>query len=463
MRTKFLIKYENYRTKLNKTLTPVRVILLGFLIGALIGSGLLSLDITHRKGVEIEYIDALFVSVSSICVTGLSTVNIGETFNGFGQVILMILIQVGGLGIVTFTTLLLMLLRQRISLDTRILIQNAYNLDTLTGLVKMVKKIVIATLVIEGIGALGYMFVFVPKYHLVGVWYSVFHSVSAFCNAGIDLLGGNSFCEYSGDVILNITTMFLIIMGGLGFPVYWEIIRDLKENRYGKRRIFKSLNVHSKIVISTTIGLLVLGAVVTLIFEYNNSASIGDKPLPEKILSSFFQSTTLRTAGFATIDQSGFRTSTCLFYMILMFIGGSPAGTAGGVKTVTVALLFLSMMSDIKGETGIVSHKRKIAAEYVRRSVAIVTLSFTVLMVLTILIMNVQGEAFVDILYEMVSAIATVGLSRGLTGSLCEIGKVIVMLAMYLGRVGPISLALAFNTKNKSTSKSYAEAKVMVG
>ena len=149
--------------------------------------------------------------------------------------------------------------------------------------------------------------------------------------------------------------------------------------------------------------------------------------------------------------------------MILMFIGGSPAGTAGGVKTVTVALLFLSMMSDIKGETGIVSHKRKIAAEYVRRSVAIVTLSFTVLMVLTILIMNVQGEAFVDILYEMVSAIATVGLSRGLTGSLCEIGKVIVMLAMYLGRVGPISLALAFNTKNKSASKSYAEAKVMVG
>lgn len=442
-----------------KILTTTRIIMIGFLLGALLGACLLCLPISLKPDVHLKFVDALFVSTSGICVTGLSTVNIGQTFSGFGQVVLLLLIQLGGLGFVTFTTLLLLAFHKRVTLEDRLLIQSAYNLDTLSGLVGITIRIVKATLAIELIGALGYAFVFIPEFGPIGIWYSLFHSVSAFCNAGIDLLGGNSLCVYRDNVLINVVTMFLIIAGGLGFPVYWEIGRVLKKKKVDQRK----LNYHSKLVIYVTIALIVGGALFTFVVEYNNPDTLGTLSLPNKIMASLFQSVTLRTAGFATIDQAGFRSASCLLYLLFMFIGGSPAGTAGGVKTITVLMLLACVIANIKGKKDVAVMDRKITDTIIRRCVAIVSFSFMMLIGLSIVLLLVNPADFLDVLYEMTSAIATVGLSRGLTGELNSAGKIIVSLAMYLGRIGPISLALAFNSKKMINSVSYTEGKVIIG
>lgn len=436
--------------------------MLGFLLGALLGAVLLTLPVSTRPGQSISFLDALFVSTSGICVTGLSTVNIGQTFSAFGQVVLLLLIQFGGLGIVTFTTMVLWLFGRRITLADRMLIQSAYNLDTLSGLVRLTMRILKVTLCLEGLGAVGYAIVFIPEYGYRGIWYSIFHAVSAFCNAGIDLLGGNSFCGYRDNVIMNLTTVFLIIVSGLGFPVYWEVARVLRprrsDGRYGRK-----MNLQAKIVLTATLALILAGAALTLLFEYDNPATLGPLGWPRKALAALFQSVTLRTAGFATIPQESFRPASCLAYLVLMFIGGSPAGTAGGVKTVTIVMLIASMLTNIKGKKDVTVMNRKIADEAIRRCVAIVTFSFSVLMALTVALLAVQRSDFLDTLYEMTSAIATVGLSRGLTGALYPAGKLIVTLTMYLGRIGPITLALVFNSRTPADNISYADSKVIIG
>lgn len=445
-----------------KLMTTTRVIMLGFLIGALIGTVLLFTPLSLKEGVQIDFADALFVSVSAICVTGLSTVNIGATFSLFGQIVLLVLIQMGGLGVVTFTTLVLIVFQKKITLEDRILIQSAYNLDTLSGLVNLTMRVIRTTLCIETAGAVLYAFVFVPQYGAAGLWYAFFHSVSAFCNAGIDLLGGNSFCAYRDNVLLNFTTMFLIIAGGLGFPVFWEIGRFFHAKRKKESGI-RRMQFHARLVLIVTAVLIVAGMLLTLLLEYDNPATLGKMAMPQKLMAALFQSVTLRTAGFATIDQSGFQSASCLVYFILMFIGGSPAGTAGGVKTITVTLLFASVMANIKGKKEVSIMYRKVTDTIIRRCVAIIIFSMTVLMVLTGLLLAVQQYDFLDTLYEMTSAIATVGLSRGMTQELTTAGKLIVSLAMYLGRIGPITLALAFNSNKGAASVSYAEAKVIIG
>ncbi len=438
--------------------------MLGFLTGALLGALLLMLPVSVRDGQSIDILDALFVSTSSICVTGLSTVNIGQTFSAFGQIVLLLLIQFGGLGIVTFTTIVLCLFRRRITLSDRMLIQSAYNLDTLTGLVRMTMRILKVTLILEGIGALCYSFVFIPEYGLAGIWYSIFHAVSAFCNAGIDLLGGNSFCAYADNIIINFTTIYLIIVSGLGFPVYWEVLRVLRPRRGAADGAYsRKMSVHAKIVIWATAFLVLAGTAMTLLFEFDNPQTLGPLGWPGKVMASLFQSVTLRTAGFATIPQEAFRPASCLAYLIFMFIGGSPAGTAGGVKTVTVVLLLASMFANIKGRKDVNVLNRKIADETIRRCVAIVTFSFSVLVILTITLLAVQRSDFLDTIYEMTSAIATVGLSRGLTGALSPAGKLIVSLTMYLGRIGPITLALVFNSHTPADDISYTDGKVIIG
>lgn len=445
-------------------LTTTRIIMLGFLSTALLGTALLMLPVSIREGRELQFPDALFVATSSVCVTGLSTVNIGQTFSVFGQIVLLLLIQFGGLGIVTFTTMVLCLFRRRITLSDRMLIQSAYSLDTLSGLVRLTMHILKVTLFLEGLGAVGYSFVFVPEYGIKGIWYSIFHAVSAFCNAGIDLLGGNSFCAYTDNLLLNATTIFLIIASGLGFPVYWEIARMARLGFRRNRNVWaRKWSLHAKIVIFSTLFLILAGTVLTLIFEAQNPDTLGEMSWPEKFTAALFQSVTLRTAGFATIPQECFRPASCMVYLVLMFIGGSPAGTAGGVKTVTIVLLFASLAANIRGRKDVNVMRRKIPDETIRRCVAIVTFSFSTLTVLTTALLAVQQSGFLDTLYEMTSAIATVGLSRGLTGALNLPGKLIVALAMYLGRIGPITLALAFNSNKYTGDNSYAEGKVIIG
>ncbi len=466
-------------------LTTTRIIMLGFLLGALIGAACLMLPLSARPGVRVSFPDALFVAMSSVCVTGLSTVNIGQTFSPFGQVVILFLIQFGGLGIVTFTTIVLLLFRRRITLSDRMLIQSAYNLDTLSGLVRLTIRILKATFLLEGLGALGYFLVFIPQYGAIGIWYGIFHAVSAFCNAGIDLLGGNSFCSYVHNPIINFTTIFLIIVSGLGFPVYWEVAGftafHLKKHRLGHRHFSapkgkaffhappgrdsfpRKIKLHVRLVLTATLSLILAGALLTLMLEYDNPDTLGLLSWPDKIMASCFQSVTLRTAGFATISQEHFRPASCLIYLALMFIGGSPAGTAGGVKTVTIILLFASMFANIRGKNDVTVMRRKIADETIRRCVAIVTFSFSTLVVLTAVLLAIQQSDFLDTLYEMTSAIATVGLSRGLTGSLVPAGKLLVSLTMYLGRIGPITLALAFNSRGPAEAFSCAEGKVIIG
>ncbi|MSS63813.1 potassium transporter KtrB [Lachnospiraceae bacterium WCA-693-APC-MOT-I] len=434
----------------------------------MIGSLLLALPISSRSGEWTPYIDALFTSTSATCVTGLTTVNTLEHWSFFGQFIIMLLIQLGGLGIVTFTTIVLMVMGRRITLKERLLIQNAYNLDTLQGLVKMTIRIVEGTLLIEGIGACLYAIQYIPDYGVLqGIWKSVFNSVSAFCNAGMDLIGDYSLTPYRNNILINLVTMALIIIGGIGFPVWWDVLRVWHLRRKEKlkfRKCLSKFSLHSKLVISVTFLLIVGGALFIFLLEFNNPKTIGEMPVWEKVLASLFQSVTTRTAGFLTIPQEGLHETTSFVCIVLMFIGGSPSGTAGGVKTVTIAMMLLAVISTIKGNEDTEVFHRKITNTLVKKGMAVVLINMAVLIVMTIALSAIEGKDFLNILYETTSALGTVGLTRNLTGNLTIIGRIIIIITMYIGRVGPITLALFFNRKHYGTpARSLPPEKILVG
>lgn len=447
--------------------STTRMIASGFLAGIVLGALLLSLPISTKAGIVTPLEDSFFTATTSICVTGLTTVITGEHWSFFGQLVILFLIQFGGLGVVTFTTTIFLLLGKRVKLSDRLVIQNAYNIDTLSGLVKLTKKIIKFTLIVEGIGAFCYLFQFVPEFGIVdGVWYSIFHAVSAFCNAGIDLVGGNSFIPYRDNLWINLVTMGLIVLGGIGFPVWWDVFHISKQavkKEIKVRSMFRRLTLHSKIAITVTVIMIMLGAVITFILEYNNPATIGELSIGKKMLSSLFQSVTTRTAGFATIPQQNFKDATSILYLVWMFIGGSPSGTAGGIKTVTVAVILLSTISIVRGKKDIEIFQRRISDQYLKKGLAVVMVSFLVLMVTTISLSAIQNSSFLDTLYETTSAIGTVGLTRNMTGSLMTAGKIIVMITMYLGRIGPITMALAINASKHQGEKTLPEGKILIG
>lgn len=454
--------------RIKKELTTTQIIAYGFLAAILFGSILLSLPIASRDGNATPYIDALFTATTSICVTGLTTVTTIEHWNLFGQIVILCLIQFGGLGVITFTTSILLILHKRITLKERLLIQDAYNLSTLRGLVKLTIRIIKGTLFVEGIGAFFFCFRFIPEFGIVkGLWKSVFHSVSAFCNAGIDLIGPNSFSTYTGSVVVNLTTMILIIAGGIGFPVWWDIVRVIKnsiKDSMNFKKTFKKLTLHSKIAISMTFVLIISGAFLLLLFEYNNPNTIGNLSFGEKVIASFFQSVTTRTAGYFTISQQDLSNPSAFLCIILMFIGGSPSGTAGGIKTVTLVALIISTISVIKGREETEIFDRKITAGYIRKALAVTLFSLFILILSILSLSLVENADFIDIVYESTSAIATVGLTRGLTPNLSVIGKIIIIITMYLGRIGPITLALMFNPKKgKVKGRSLPEEEILIG
>ncbi len=432
------------------SLSTTQIILLGFLVVILIGSVLLSLPISSANGCSVPYIDALFTATTSTCVTGLVTVTTAKAWSLFGQIIILILIQIGGLGIVTLMTAVMLLLNRKIGITDRLLIQDAFNLNTMSGLVVFVKKVLYGTFIVEGIGAVFYMFVFVPEFGIRGIWISVFNSVSAFCNAGMDIIGDQSLCNYSTNITVNLTTAFLIILGGLGYIVWWDIIRVIRKRPKNGRMFFKSLTLHSKIAILSTVFLLLAGTALIFLFEYNNPLTIANMSLLDKIQISFFQSVTTRTAGFSTVPQENLKNATSIISLILMFIGGSPVGTAGGIKTVTAAVLLYVSFSMIKGKNSVSLFGRTISNHAIHRAVAVVTMSFTVMLISSLLLATVTDASLLNIMYETVSATATVGLSRNLTQTLNIIGKIIIIFTMYFGRVGPISMAIALGNKNTS-------------
>ena len=431
-------------------LSTTQIILLSFLGVILIGSVLLSLPVSSAGGRAVPYIDALFTATTATCVTGLVTVSTAATWSVFGQAVILLLIQIGGLGVITFMTAVMLLFNRKIGISDRLLIQDAFNLSTLSGIVAFVKKVLIGTLTVESIGACFYMTVFVPQFGARGIWVSVFNSVSAFCNAGIDIIGENSLCDYSGNALITLTTAALIILGGLGYIVWWDVSRVIKNRKQNGGRFFKSLTLHSKIVLISTAFLLITGTALTLCFEYNNPLTLEGLPLSDKIQAAFFQSVTTRTAGFASLPQENLTNPTAILSLLLMFIGGSPVGTAGGIKTVTAAVLLSITVSLISGKNSVSLFGRTISKQSVYKAVAVTVMSFSVMFVSTLLLSAVTNAPALDILFETVSATATVGLSRSLTGALNLLGKLIIIFTMYFGRVGPISIAIAFGGKNPS-------------
>ncbi len=449
-------------------LSTMQIIALGFFGVIFLGGLILWLPVCNQK--PIAFIDALFTSVTSVCVTGLVTVVPAEQFTLLGKIVVLVLIQIGGLGVIACTAAFFLLLRKRITMKGRIMIQQAYGLDTLSGMVRFVIRILKGTFLVEGIGAVLFAIKFVPEFGAArGIWYGVFHSVSAFCNAGIDIIGDSSFIRYVDSPLVNFTTMFLIVMGGLGFPVWYDVITTVRQEgakKVPRRRFLTRLGLQSKIVLTMTAFLILAGALGFFVLEFNNPDTIGSLSVPEKAMASAFQSVTTRTAGYASVSQSGLTDSSKMLGCILMFIGGSPAGTAGGIKTTTAAMLLLTAASVLRGRRDTECFGRKLENGVVRSGITIMLLTFLFWLAgVTALSVFEPGKDFIDLMYEASSAIGTVGLTADLTPQLTTASHVVLMSMMYVGRIGPVTMALVFAGKaDKSAQfRELPEKKIMLG
>ena len=437
------------------------ILTLGFLALILLGTVLLALPIAAKSGQSIGLFDSLFTSTSAVCVTGLVIVDTGTTFSLFGQIVLIVLIQVGGLGFMVFATMLMVMLGRRISIRGRMLIRESMNTSSLSDLGSLTMLYLLLSLTIELVGAVTLCFRFVPLYGWKhGTWMALFHSVSAFCNAGFDLFGNYaSLTAFSGDPLVLLTVASLIILGGLGFSVILETAR----NRQG----FRNLSLHTRIVLMTTLVLLLAGTVFYWIVERTNAETLAGCSEGEKILNAFFQSVTMRTAGFNSFDLSGFRDGSKLFSSLLMIIGASPASTGGGIKTTTIATLTLLMLSVVRGESEVNVARRRLSDDISRRALAVAVLFLTTLLTGTLIISLVENGRFPleDILFEASSAMGTVGVSAIGTPNLSSASRAVLLPMMFLGRVGPLTLAVAVAKRQGRirTASKYPEEKIMIG
>jgi len=409
------------------------------------------------EGKETNFVTALFTATTSICVTGLVVVDTFSHWSFFGQLIILVLVQIGGFGVITLYSGLMILLKKNFSLRTRLLIQDYYNLDSIQGLIRFLIKVIKGSFFVEGLGALFYCFMFIPRFGFVkGVWVSVFNAVSAFCNAGMDVIGNSSLIEYQTNLPMNFITIFLIVSGGLGYVVWFDCLDNIKkayQQKYGPKIFWRRLGEHTKLVMSLTLFFLITGTLFVLLFEWDNKDTIGNLSLGNKILVSFFQSVTFRTAGFATVPQESLTPSTCFVGCIYMMIGGSPVGTAGGVKTVTAFVVFLNVMTFIRNRSETVVFNRAVSEKLINKANAIIISNLSLTIVLILALMKCCDVPLLSAAYEIFSATGTVGLSRALTSSLNVPGMIVVMIGMYAGRIGPISMALFFSTSNSEKNE----------
>lgn len=443
-----------------RRIRPGQLIVLVFLGIILLGAGLLCLPAAARSGQPTPFLTSLFTATSATCVTGLICVDTGTHWTMFGQVVILLLIQVGGLGFMTIACLFFFALRRRIGLRQRMVLAQALGSDTYSGIVSLVRNILRGTAAVEGVGALILFFRFLPEFGFGrALWYGVFHSVSAFCNAGFDVLAdvdaGGSLCRYVTDPVVNFTIMALIIIGGLGFAVWGDI-------RHHRR--FSRLSVYSRLVVIITTALIFGGAGVFAALEWNNPNTIGDLTVPQKLMAALFQSVTLRTAGFATFDQNALSDVSKAASDLLMLVGGSSGSTAGGVKTATVGVILLSAWSTARGRTSVHVMKRRIPRQAVENASALFIL---------VLLLSGLGAAFLSIadhvslenaLYETISALCTVGLTTGITSSLGTASQIILIVLMFFGRLGIMTISVGFMAANRAEERvSYAETKIMIG
>ncbi len=460
-----------HKDKRKKSFSPTRRIAFSFFMVILIGSYLLTLSIANQ-GKGIPYLDHLFIATSATCVTGLVPIVVADQYTVFGQLVILALIQIGGLGFLTLLNMMLVALKKKLSYTNKIVMQEALNQSSMRAMGIYIKRVIKYTAFFELMGAILLSFVFIPQFGVgKGIYYSLFHSISAFCNAGFDILGANSLIGYQTNVLVNLVVAGLIIAGGLGFVVWVDIRtswQKYKENFkvFKLRRFIASLSLHTKIVLIVTTFLLVVGTILILALEFDNASTIGHLNWPDKVLASFFQSTTLRTAGFATVDIGALHDSTKLIMSMFMFIGGSPAGTAGGIKTVTFAIMILYILSLVKGSDRIHVMKRSISEQVVKRSLTIALISFFICIGGLICLAISENMSFIDLVFEVFSAFATVGLTAGVTPLLTSVGKVVIIMLMYIGRIGPITMVLVFAKKYSQTKGKdivYPQSDVLIG
>jgi trk system potassium uptake protein len=436
-------------------LTPYQTLVIGFGALILFGAFLLMTPIASTAGNWTPFIDALFTATSAVCVTGLVVVDTGTYFSLFGQLVVLALIQAGGLGIMTLTTLMAIIAGKKIRLRERLVIQEAMNQLALSGVVRLTIYIIKATLILEFVGGTILALRWYMDYGATGIYFGYWHAISAFCNAGFDLFGGfNSITHYVEDPIVNITIALLIIFGGIGFTVIADIWNI---------RNFTSYSFHSKIVISTTLILIFAGMGVILLSEFNNPQTLGGISGQGKLLASFFQSVTARTAGYNTIDIGSLKEGTLFFIIILMFIGASPGSTGGGIKTTTAATLFLALLATARGNNHSKAFGREIDCQSIQKA-------FTLTMVAVLLVTGVtfamtfsEEASFIKILFEVTSAFGTVGLSTGITPSLSSIGKLLIIVTMFAGRVGTLTIVMAIALKINKEKVQYPEGKILIG
>ena len=436
---------------LNREPRPEEWLVFGFLCVILLGALLLAMPLSMKEGSDINFFDSLFTATSAVCVTGLVAADTGTTFSLFGQVVLLVLIQVGGLGFMVFATRVIVILGRRISIKNRMLIRESMNGASLSNLGNLARLYLLLALGIEAAGAGLLAIRFIPMYGLRrGLWFAVFHAVSAFCNAGFALFGGfSSLTAFAADPLVLLTVAALIVLGGLGFSVILEVLRS--------RQGFRNLSMHARIVLTFTLALLLAGTGFYLLIERGRLDAI----------NAFFQSVTMRTAGFNSVDLSAFTDGSKLFSSLLMMIGASPASTGGGMKTTTVAVVALLIISVVKGDSEVNAARRRISADTVRRALAVVALFLTMLLLGTLSLSIIEDGRFslADILFECSSAMGTVGVSAIGPPNLHPVSRAVLLPMMFLGRVGPLTLAVAV-ARRQGTARSlskYPEEKIMIG
>ncbi len=454
----------NTKKKINLlSIAPAKLIVLSFLALILVGSLLLTLPISSRSGNWTPYVDALFTATSASCITGLVIYDTFKYWSLFGQLVILALIQVGALGIVTLATYFSILLGKRVGLKGMILAQESINLFRFDEALKLIKKIVSATLIIELTGAILLSINFVPKYGSIGLYLGIFHSISAFSNSGFDIMSsvenGNfvSMTTMNDNPLVLYTISSLLVIGGLGFTVW----RDLYEYRKNKRLLF-----HTKLVLVISATLLIIGALFTFSNEFSNPKTLGVLSLPEKINASIFHSAAARTAGFYSLPVSEMHEITKVFSIFLMFIGAAPGSTGGGIKVTTIGVLFFAIIAQVRGSQEVILFKKKVHQNIINKALAITGLSAIIIGTIVTIMLAIEPDfKFMDVLFEATSAFGTAGLSLDLTPMLSTGSKILILIAMFLGRVGPLSFAVALTIKatHRSSDIVYPEAKIIVG
>ena len=443
-----------------KHITTTRIIAVVFLLIILTGALLLTLPAASRDGVSCGFRPALFTATSATCVTGLILYDTWTQWSGFGQVVIICLIQIGGLGFMSMASLVVFLLRRRVGLKQRMLIAQALSLNDLEGVVRLQKWVLFGSLLIESTGALILLIRFWPEYGFgTALKWGVFHAISAFCNAGFDIFGviapGMNVITFNHDPVVILTLGMLVVVGGLGFFVWEEVVRVHN---------FRKFSVYTKLVLISTVMLLLVGTAFFCLLEWNNPATLGPMPVPQKILNAFFQSVTVRTAGFTSIDQAGLTDAGKAVSMVLMLIGGSSGSTAGGIKTVTMVVLLMFVWSRARGRQSVCIFHRTIPQEKVLDAAAIASILMGLAVLGGVVITATSPISFTDGLYESISALATVGLTAGVTTELSIPAQFLMILYMYFGRVGVLTISLGFLMGNRAEERfQYAQTNILIG